>query len=123
MAESLSGSNFKRVVAWGSVVQNKFQPNTKMSWVTIRSSTYFGESPSLVQRVVERSGEGVADEVKRVEEIALPGAIGSDQIRQRTKFDVAATDASVVSEHDALEENRSAHLVGLSGSDVAENAS
>ena len=60
--------------------------------------------------------------MKRVEEVALPGAIGSDQIRQRTEFDVAATNASVVSEDDALEETGSAHLVGLSGSDVAENA-
>ena len=78
----------------------------------------FAQSTTLTQRVVERTIECIAHQVKRVQEVTLARPIGSYQIGQRPKPDIAIADALVIAQHHACDENGTAHVIAPRGTAI-----
>jgi len=89
------------VVTSTTGAQRELETDPEMGGVTGGTPAHFLDASSVPQRVVERVPERVGDEPERVEEVALPGAVGPHEEREGAEADIARRDALVVLESDA----------------------
>ena len=109
VAATRQGAHVEGVVARLSVAQPELQADAEMSGMAAGTPPHLGQPAALVERVVERARQRVADQMQGVEKVAFAGAVRADQIGQRPQARVAGGDALVVAQHHAGQEDRGGH--------------
>ena len=85
------------------------QSEAEVRRMSARATADFVDAPTITDRMIQRLVQRVGDESQRVDEVALPGTVRTDEERQRPETNVAGADAAVVLQPDAVQERRRRH--------------
>ena len=85
----------------GRLRHAEVDPDGEVVGVAARAPPHFVDPAAFAQGVFGGETQGLRDEAERIEEVALAGAVRSDEKRERRQRDVASGDALVVAQGDA----------------------
>ena len=77
------------VAALSGSLERELETDPEMGRVASRAEADLFDAPAIAEGVIQRRPEGLGDKPKRIQEVALPRAVGTDEESERTELDVA----------------------------------